>query len=149
MIPTRQPIKTAGLVLALAALWPAAVRSQDRRDEQFYYPGSFNWTFLRTYPEAARLFNAFDYGHAILYERLYTAPHDPGGLEKEYQFLTTDLLVRPPRLAVPEEVIEPSYAKVAWQAKQMFDWAHLLHRHIYVIYSDDRLGIEDKDALIE
>ncbi len=149
MTPTSRLTKTAGLLLALASVWPTAARSQDRRDEQFYYPGSFNWTFLKVYPEAARLFNAFDYGHAVLYERLYTAPHDPGALEKEYQFLTTDLLVRPPRFAVAEEVIEPAYAKVAWQAKQMFDWAHLLHRQIYDIYSDERLGNEAKDALIE
>ena len=47
-----------GLVVALGAgAVPAA--AQDRRDEQFYYPGSFNWSFLRVYPEAARLFNAF------------------------------------------------------------------------------------------
>ena len=38
-----------------------------QRNEQFYYPGSFNWQFLKRYPEAARLFNAFDYGHAVLY----------------------------------------------------------------------------------
>ena len=149
MTLTCRPTKTAGLLLALGAVWPATARCQDRRGEQFYYPGSFNWTFLKVYPEAARLFNAFDYGHAVLYERLYTAPNDPAALEKEYQFLTTDLLVRPPRFAVAEEVIEPAYAKVAWQAKQMFDWAHLLHRQIYDIYSDERLGNEAKDALIE
>ena len=33
----------------------------------------------------------------------------------------------------------PSYAKLAWQAKQMFDWAHVLHRQIYDVYSDERL----------
>ena len=60
----------AGALLGAAA--PAA--AQDRRDEQFYYPGGFNWAFLRNYPEAARLFNAFDYGHAVLYERLLTTP---------------------------------------------------------------------------
>jgi uncharacterized membrane protein len=138
-------------VLALVVGIPVAVAAQDRRDEQFYYPGSFNWTFLRVYPEAARLFNAFDYGHAVLYERLLTKPaaEREAALEKEYQFLTTDLLIRPPRFAVAEEVIEPTYAKLAWQAKQMFDWAHVLHRQIYDIYSDERLGSEAKDALIE
>ncbi len=139
------------LLLALSIGVPAAGMAQDRRNEQFYYPGSFNWTFLKVYPEAARLFNAFDYGHAVLYERLFTKPESEreAALEREYQFLTTDLLVRPPRFAVAEEVIEPAYAKVAWQAKQMFDWAHILHRQIYDIYADNRLGSEAKDALIE
>jgi uncharacterized membrane protein len=138
-------------VVALALVAPCGLSAQDRRDEQFYYPGSFNWTFLKVYPEAARLFNAFDYGHAVLYERLLTkpAPEREAALEKEYQFLTTDLLIRPPRFAVAEEVIEPAYAKLAWQAKQMFDWAHVLHRQIYDIYSDERLGSDAKDALIE
>jgi len=70
-------------------------------------------------------------------------------LEKEYRYLTTDLLVRPPRFAVAEEAVSPSYAKAAWRAKQMFDWAHLLHRQIYDIYADDRLGAAEKDSLIE
>ena len=130
----------------------AGLAAQDRRDEQFYYPGSFNWSFLKNYPEGARLFNAFDYGHAVLSERLYTLPDSAraaAALEKEYQFLTTDLLIRPPRFMIAEEVIEPSYAKLAWQAKLMFDWAHLLHRQIYDVYADERIPVERKDALIE
>jgi uncharacterized membrane protein len=144
-------MKRFGVLMCLVLGVPTLLTAQDRRNEQFYYPGSFNWTFLKVYPEAARLFNAFDYGHAVLYERLLTKPPSEreAALEKEYQFLTTDLLIRPPRFAVAEEVIEPTYAKLAWQAKQMFDWAHLLHRQIYDIYSDERIGPEAKDALIE
>ncbi len=69
--------RLAPRILLLAAglgFGSAALEAQDRRDEQFYYPGRFNWQFLEIYPEAARLFNAFDYGHAVLYEKLYTRP---------------------------------------------------------------------------
>lgn len=144
-------MKRLGFLVCIVLGLPAIVEAQDRRNEQFYYPGSFNWQFLKVYPEAARLFNAFDYGHAVLYERLLTKPaaEREAALEKEYQFLTTDLLIRPPKFAVAEEVIEPAYAKLAWQAKQMFDWAHLLHRQIYDIYSDERIAPAAKDALIE
>lgn len=135
---------------ALAALDPSAAQAQDRRDEQFYYPGSFNWRFLALYPEAARLFNAFDYGHAILYERLLTRPGAAeAALAGDYRYLTQDLLVRPPRFAIAEEAVMPAYAKAAWQAKQMFDWAHVLHRQIYDVYADDRLSMPAKDSLIE
>jgi len=121
-----------------------------QRDEQFYYPGGFNWKFLANYPAAARLFNAFDYGHAVLYERLYTERGNAAPqLEKEYRYLTTDLLVRPPRFAVVEEVIMPSYSKLAWRGKMMFDWAHVLHRQIYDAYSDESLTPTQRDALIE
>jgi hypothetical protein len=139
----------AALALGLTA---RAAAAQERRGEQFYYPGSFNWQFLRHYPEAARLFNAFDYGHAVLYERLYRARDSASAaraLDREFRFLTQDLLVRPPRFAVAEEVIEPGYAKLAWRAKQMFDWAHVLHRQIYDVYADERIVGAAKDSLIE
>ncbi len=138
-------------VMLVVAAGTGPVYAQDARDEQFYFPGRFNWQFLANYPEGARLFNAFDYGHAVLYERLYTRTPDEqvAALEKEYQYLTTDLLVRPPRFAVAEEAVEPAYAKIAWQAKQMFDWAHVLHRQIYDVYSDARIPSAQKDSLIE
>ena len=142
------------LALAVAALIMTGpgqrLAAQDQRDDWFHLPGNFNWQFLGTYPAAARLFNAFDYGHAVLYERLYTGRGDAAkALEKEFTYLTTDLLVRPPRFAVVEEAVMPSYAKVAWRAKQMFDWAHLLHRQIFDIYSDNRLGEATRDSLVE
>ena len=135
--------------VALLAGTPGRGSAQAQRDEQFYYPGRFNWEFLRSYPEAARLFNAFDYGHAILYERLYQGREVSARLERDYRYLTTDLLVRPPRFGIAEEAVMPAYAKVAWRAKVMFDWAHLLHRQIYDAYADERLSPERRDSLIE
>jgi len=139
------------LVLAGLATLTGALAAQDQRNEQFYYPGSFNWQFLSKYPEGGRLFNAFDYGHAVLYEKLYTRPRDlVAELEtRQYNYLTTELLVRPPRFAVAEEAIEPAYAKLAWRAKMMFDWAHVLHRQIYDVYADERLSRAEQDQLIE
>ncbi len=43
----------------------------------------------------------------------------------------------------------PSYAKLAWRAKMMFDWAHVLHRQIYDVYADERLTPAQRDGLIE
>ncbi|MGE0438897.1 MAG: hypothetical protein AB7L66_00175 [Gemmatimonadales bacterium] len=135
-----------GLLLLLST--PAAAQG---RDEEFYYPGSFNWRFRRAYPEAAKLFNAFDYGHAVLYEVLYSGAADPvARLEgKELRFLTEDLLSHPPSFAVPEEAVMPAYARAAWRAKLMFDRAHVLHRQIYDAYADDRLSPEQAAALVE
>ncbi|HKU62477.1 MAG TPA: hypothetical protein VJQ44_14725 [Gemmatimonadales bacterium] len=149
---------TLGLshAFSLAALHPHPPRQPParppapRQDEQFYLPGSFNWSFLARYPEAARLFNAFDYGHAVLYELLLTqADSADAALAREYGYLTRDLLVRPPRLGVAEEVVMPRYAREIWQAKQMFDWAHVLHRQIYDVYADDRLTPAERDSLVE
>jgi hypothetical protein len=141
-------------ILAAVLLAPGAgvpsLAAQEPRDEQFYYPGSFNWRFLASYPDAARLFNAFDYGHAVLYETLLTRPGKAdSALAREYRFLTDDLLPRPPKFAIAEEAVMPAYARRMWRAKQMFDWAHVLHRQIYDVYADERLTMSARDSLIE
>lgn len=116
--------------------------------EQFYYPASHNWEFRERYRIADRLFNAFDYGHAILYETLYTDPDGPPSrLEvEEYNFITRKLLPRPPRVPLEEGAIEIAYAKLAPEAKAMFEWAHVLHRQIYDVLAAERLTQEEKDA---
>lgn len=141
--------RTLHALLALL-LAPAALRAQDRRADQTYLPGGFNWAFLRTYPEAGRLFNAFDYGHAILYERLLTQGAKAGAaLARDRAYLVDDLLVRPPRLGTAEEAVAPRYTRFAWPAQRMFSWAHVLHRQIYDVYADDRIADSLKPALVE
>ena len=116
--------------------------------EQTYLPASHNWAFRRNYSAADRLFNAFDYGHAILYETLYTRPSAPASvLEEEiYNRLTRRILVNPPRLPLEEGAIEIAYAKLAPEAKVMFDWAHVLHRQAYDVWADERIPLAEKDA---
>ncbi|MEP6601229.1 MAG: hypothetical protein ABJB49_05395 [Nitrospirota bacterium] len=139
----------SAFIFLLAGAIPAAAQWSTSY-EQFYMPGSFNWSFRNTYPAADRLFNAFDYGHAILYEKLYTGPGAPVSLleGKEYDFITKKLLVNPPHVPLEEAAIEVAYAKLAPEAKAMFDWAHLLHRQIYDVWSDDRLSADQKDAQV-
>jgi hypothetical protein len=115
--------------------------------EQFYLQAPHNWVFRNNYQGADRLFNAFDYGHAILYERLWTRPDAPPSLleEREYDFLTRRVLVRPPRVPLEEAAIEVRYARLAPEAKQMFEWAHLLHRQLYDVLADARLDTAARD----
>jgi hypothetical protein len=126
---------------------PAAAQWVTTHD-QFYRQSSHNWQFRRNYPAADRLFNAFDYGHAILYERLWTAPNEPvAALEqREYDFITRRLLVSPPRVPLEEAAIEVEYAKLVPEAKHMFDWAHVLHRQVYDVWADERIPVDRKDA---
>ena len=144
-------MKYLTLLLGLLSLNPSQAAAQGGCDEDFYVPGRFNWTFVRKYPDAARLFNAFDYGHAVLYERLYANPSGPvEQLEvKEFDFLVGDLLRRPPKFAIAEEAVMPNYSRAAWRAKMMFDRAHVLHRQIYDIHSDDRLTLAERHRLVE
>jgi hypothetical protein len=136
------------LSAAALALAPAPARAQwSPVYKQFYMPADHNFVFRSDYPGADRLFNAFDYGHAILYETLWTHPGSAvQRLEDgEYTFLTTRLLNRPPRLPVVEEAIEPLYSRLAPEAKAMFEWAHILHRQVYDVLADERLDDAAKD----
>ncbi len=138
----------AALAVSLGAMAEPVQAQWSSQYEQFYLPAEHNWVFRRSYPAADRLFNAFDYGHAILYEKLWTRPGAPvSELEqREYDFVTRRLLVSPPRLPLEEGAIEIAYVKLAPEAKLMFEWAHILHRQMYDVLADERLSWEEKDA---
>lgn len=119
--------------------------------ETFYLQAPHNWVFRNDYQAADRLFNAFDYGHAILYETLWTKP-DASVSELEdkiYNKLTRKVLVRPPRVPLEESAIEIKYAQLAPEAKVMFDWSHILHRQIYDVLADERIGQVGKDREVQ
>jgi hypothetical protein len=136
----------ASLLLAISVTRPVGAQWSTAY-HQFYRQASHNWEFRRNYPAADRLFNAFDYGHAILYETLLTEPNAPTSRleQREFEFITQRLLVNPPRLPLEESVIEVEYAKLVPEAKEMFEWAHVLHRQVYDIWADERLSTERKD----
>ena len=154
----RSKVTTKRQLLALAAIAVASTVAPSRAAaqwvttyEQFYVQAPHNWVFRNNYQAADRLFNAFDYGHAILYERLWTQPDASPALleEREYDYLTTRVLVRPPRVPLEEAAIEIKYAQLAPEAKQMFDWAHILHRQIYDVLADERLDDAAKDREVQ
>ena len=119
--------------------------------EQLYLPAAHNWKFRDGYPNADRLFNAFDYGHAILSERLWRDPGAPvTALERdEFTFIADTLLRSPPRLPIAERAIAPLYARLVPEAMEMFDWAHLLHRQVYDILADERIADGERDVRVQ
>ena len=77
-LPGSRRVRSLGLIAAVIASNPSVGSAQwSTTHDQFYRQASHNWAFRRNYAEADRLFNAFDYGHAILYETLWTAPNAP------------------------------------------------------------------------
>ena len=137
--------------MLVALLLAGCAPYTDPRDATMYPRGSFNWTFLERHNGAARLFNAFDYGHAVLYERLLTgdSARATAALREDYRFLVHDLLVRPPRFSVAEEAISPEYSRYFWRAKVMFDQAHVLHRQLYDVYAKVELPLATRAAMVE
>lgn len=147
--PSRPMAVALAAALAASAALPSPARAQwSTAYESFYLQARHNWTFRNHYQAADRLFNAFDFGHAILYETLWTKPDAPASEleERRYAQLTTRILLRPPRLPLEEAAIEVRYARLAPEAKVMFDWAHVLHRQLYDVLADERLDQASKDA---
>ncbi|MFP5355951.1 MAG: YybH family protein, partial [Gemmatimonadota bacterium] len=59
------------------------------------------------------------------------------------------LLVSPPRLPLKEMAIMPHYTRLAPEAKQMFEWAHILHRQVYDVLADERLTDREREARMQ
>ena len=127
---------TASNALAQRAYYP-----------QTYLSAPYNWAFRNRFPGVDALFNAFDYGHAILYETLWRRPDAPV-VELDttrYGFITTRVLRDPPNVPLDESAIGPNWVKLAPEVAEMFEWAHLFHRQLYDVWADDRLNAGRKD----
>ena len=146
-----------GLAIAMAAAAPAgcalrgsAPATAASSYDQTYFSASHNWAFRQQFPRVDALFNAFDYGHAKLYETLWRDPST--GREtldgRQFRFITRDLLRHPPGVPLDEGAIAPEWEKLAPEVAAMFDWAHMLHRQIYDVWADDRIGAARKDAKV-
>jgi hypothetical protein len=116
--------------------------------EQTYFPARHNWRFHDLYPEADHLFNAFDYGHAILYETLLSRSDRRILDARVFQHVTTDVLRHPPHVPLEERAIGPQYATMIPEVVAMFDWAHMLHRQLYDILSDTRIAPDAQEARV-
>jgi hypothetical protein len=119
-------------------------------NDQTYLRTRDNWTFRRDYSRADRLFNAFDYGHAILSETLLREP-EHGAVRLEgtvYRFITCDVLRSPPSVPLEERAVGPTYGALLPEAVATFKWAHMLHRQLYDIIADEQLGAEERGRRI-
>jgi hypothetical protein len=125
-----------------------------RVPEQTYLGASYNWAFRRSFPRSDRLFNAFDYGHAILYERLLRDEGRPDEAVRnidgrEFTFITTRLLVDPPELPLEEHAVGPTYTTLVPELLAVFDWTHMLHRQLYDVLAAAKLDSAARDARVE
>lgn len=91
------------------------------------------YQFGSLYPEAQRLLYAFDYGHALVYERLI---HNKGQIKNprafEQQILSDiqNVLKNPPNVKVDEDDIAPEYVYTFPLMVSAFDWSHMLHQFV-------------------
>jgi hypothetical protein len=104
--------------------------------EQTYLAALHNGAFRTQFPRADHITNGFDYGHAILYETLIARARPTERLEgPTFARLTTQVLRHPPSVPLKDAAIGPRYVALVPEVAAMFEWAHMLHRQLYDIWS--------------
>lgn len=91
------------------------------------------YKFGELYPQAQRLLFAFDYGHALVYERLLLNRGkilNPKEFEKQILNDVMKILKNPPNVKVDEDDIAPTYVYTFPLMVDTFDWSHLLHQFV-------------------
>lgn len=109
--------------------------------------------FGRKYPEAQSLLYAFDYGHALVYERLLINRGmivDQEKFEKDLLKEVIKILKNPPTVKMEETDIAPYYVFMFPLTVDLFDWSHMLHQFVFdVMVSDLDRQTEMKDRINE
>jgi hypothetical protein len=91
------------------------------------------YKFGELYPEAQALLYAFDYGHALVYERLLLNRGkitDPEKFEKDILAEVLAILKNPPNVKSEEGDIAPLYVYTFPLVVNEFDWSHMLHQYV-------------------
>lgn len=96
------------------------------------------FSFGKMYPEAQKLLYAFDYGHALAYERLLERKgriDNPEFFEKEMLRDVFKILKNPPIVKNEESDIAPNYVYEFPLIVTLFDWSHMLHQFVLDVLS--------------
>ncbi len=91
------------------------------------------YKFGQLYPKAQQLLFAFDYGHALVYERLLQNRgqiSNPKDFEKKILTDVMLILKNPPNVKVDEGDIAPQYVFTFPLMVDTFDWSHMLHQFV-------------------
>ncbi len=91
------------------------------------------YKFSELYPKAQQLLFAFDYGHALVYERLLQNRGqiaNPKEFEKKILSDVMQILKNPPTVKVDEDDIAPMYVFTFPLMVDTFDWSHMLHQFV-------------------
>lgn len=128
ILGTHNHMKTIILTFAITLFTTTAFA------EPIWYPMPKEaYQFGKKYPKAQNLLYAFDYGHALVYERLLlnrgNIP-DPAVFEKELLKDIMAILKNPPTVKVDEGDIAPNYVFTFPLTLNLFDWSHMLHQFV-------------------
>ncbi len=99
------------------------------------------YKFGEMYPKAQGLLFAFDYGHALVYERLLHNRGqitNPQAFEKQILSEVMEILKNPPTTKADEDEIAPKYVYTFPMMVDVFDWSHLLHQYVLDVLASSK-----------
>jgi hypothetical protein len=143
-------LKIAGALFVVTVSFTSSVSSV--RAEVVWHPlPAEAYQFGRKYRDAQNLLFAFDYGHALVYERLLLnkgSISDPEKMEREIMGEIMKILKNPPTIKVDEGDIAPNYVYRFPLIINLFDWSHLLHQFVLDVLSQpgDRTTADEQRA---
>lgn len=118
-------------------------------------PGKVLWDPLprgayslgRHYPDVQSLLLAFDYGHALIYDKLLKLKgsgekYDPEAVEADLLAEIKSILGKRIAVKSDEDDIAPDYARKFALPLALFDWSHYLHQFTYDALVDSRTPAE-------
>jgi len=120
-------------LILVASLFLTLIPGMSRAEVVWYPLPPEAYKFGEVYPDAQRLLFAFDYGHALVYERLILNRgkiDDPETFEKELLKDILAILKNPPNVKVDEADIAPAYVYKFPKIVSLFDWSHMLHQFV-------------------
>ena len=135
---------------ALGALWlPPA--NAERRGEVYYLRRKYNFATRRYYPELYRQLSAAPFVHTLPVQLLIEKPAEARERAQEYDEALYQRILRhalnPPSLPPAEDVLAPSWPRLAWKVSLAMEWTHVLHDQLIDILADHR--VKDKKTAID
>ena len=136
------------LVAAVAAVFPLQA---ERRGEVYHLRRGYNFATRRHYPQLARQLYAAPFVHTLPVQLLIDKPAEAREQAAEYDRQLAERILgharNPPRLPPAEDILGPSWPRLAWKVARTMEWAHVLHDQMIDILADDR--VKDKKAALD
>jgi hypothetical protein len=110
----------------------------EQRNHLFYLRGPWNWALYHSLPELSAEFNGIDFGHAHLAETMLST-QDTAAIERA-RLEVLAFINSKPSFPPDEAFIAPTFQRLAWDAQNVFDWAHQLHRDLYDLFAADNVA---------
>ncbi len=121
----------------------------EQRSEIFHLRGSYNYQFYKHHAKDYTLTTVAHWAHGKISDILLEDPKNPKKADEDFFEKSIWFLKHPSKVEPHQDYVAPVFARMAWKAIRVVDWAHQLHEQLYDIMTDPRIPTEDKKKWID